>query len=85
MPTMKSFSVKCFAVAVVMTFALGAYVAQPTTAAAQDAVKTPQIPPNKDNDLKFYSADGKIVKGREALGDTLHATQDCVECIGEEG
>lgn len=53
----------CFAT----TFALGAYVAQPATAAVQAAVKTPQIPPKKDNDLKFYSADGKIVKGREAL------------------
>jgi len=26
------------------------------------------IPPNKDNDIKLYSADGKIVKGAEALG-----------------
>ncbi len=53
----------CFAT----TLALGAYVAQPTTAAVQAAVKTPQMPPKKDNDLKFYSADGKIVKGHEAL------------------
>jgi ABC-type molybdate transport system substrate-binding protein len=26
------------------------------------------IPPNKDNDIKLYAADGKIVKGAEALG-----------------
>ncbi len=30
--------------------------------------KYAQIPPNKDNDIKLYSADGRIVKGADALG-----------------
>ena len=67
MTNMKSKSVKCFAVAIAMMFALGAHIANPATAAGQTAVNTPQIPPKKDNDLKFYAADGSIVKGREAL------------------
>lgn len=67
MNNLRSNSIKCLAAAVVMTFAFGAHVALPATAAAQTQVKTPQIPPKKDNDLKFYSTDGKIVKGREAL------------------
>jgi ABC-type molybdate transport system substrate-binding protein len=64
---MKFISAKCIAVAIAATFALSAHIANPTAAAAQAAVITPQIPPKKDNDIKFYSADGKIVKGREAL------------------
>ncbi|MBI2715766.1 MAG: substrate-binding domain-containing protein [Rhizobiales bacterium] len=67
MTSMKFISAKCLVVAVAMTFALAVYIAYPTTAAGQAAVNAPQIPPKKDNDLKFYAADGKIVKGREAL------------------
>ena len=67
MTSMKFISAKCLSVAVAMTFALAVYIAYPTTATGQAAVNAPQIPPKKDNDLKFYAADGKIVKGREAL------------------
>jgi len=47
--------------------ALGAPIARPPAAAAQDAVKVPQIPAGKENDLKFYAADGIIAKGHQAL------------------
>lgn len=39
-----------------------------TPAAAADAAKFAAIPKNKDNDLKLYTTDGKIVKGADALG-----------------
>jgi ABC-type molybdate transport system substrate-binding protein len=48
-------------------FALGAPVARPPMAAAQTAVNVPQIPAGKENDLKFYTADGSIFKGHQAL------------------
>ena len=38
---------------------------QPTTPAQANTL--PAIPQGKDNDLKFYDADGRIVKGREAM------------------
>jgi ABC-type molybdate transport system substrate-binding protein len=38
------------------------------TAAAADGGGFAAIPKNKDNDLKLYSADGRIAKGAEALG-----------------
>lgn len=45
-------------------------VVQAQQGAAQKARggKYAQIPPNKDNDIKLYTADGKIVKGADALG-----------------
>lgn len=52
--------------AVAIAFALAAPVATPATAIAQ-TVATPKIPPKKDNDIKFYSADGKVIKGSSAL------------------
>lgn len=39
-----------------------------TPVVAADASKFASIPKNKDNDLKLYTADGKIVKGADALG-----------------
>lgn len=67
MTSMKVISTKCLALAVATIFALGAHIGNPTAAAAQAAASIPQIPPKKDNDLKFYATDGTIVKGREAL------------------
>ena len=52
-------------------FALGAggtVYAQQGGAPKAGGGKYATIPPNKDNDIKLYSADGKIVKGAEALG-----------------
>lgn len=44
---------------------------------AQSAPTKPAaIPPNKDNDVKFYKADGTIVKGIEAL--RMHGDADLV-------
>jgi ABC-type molybdate transport system substrate-binding protein len=37
-------------------------------AAVADEAKFAAIPKNKDNDLKLYTADGKILKGADALG-----------------
>lgn len=67
MTRIKLISAKCLAVAISAMFALGAHVVNPTAAAAQPSAKLPGIPPKKDNDIKFYSIDGKVVKGREAL------------------
>jgi len=39
-----------------------------TPAIAADTAKFAAIPKNKDNDLKLYTADGRIVKGADALG-----------------
>ena len=52
--------------AAVIAFALAAPITTPTNAVAQ-TVATPKIPSNKDNDIKFYSADGKVIKGISAL------------------
>jgi len=47
---------------------------QPAQEAPQQAVSSPQpgafatIPPRKDNDLKLYYADGRTLKGPDALG-----------------
>jgi ABC-type molybdate transport system substrate-binding protein len=41
--------------------------AQQGAAAKAAPEKYATIPPNKDNDIKLYTADGKIVKGAEAL------------------
>jgi ABC-type molybdate transport system substrate-binding protein len=44
---------------------------KPATAAAATpaaAARFAVIPPNKDTDLKLYSADGRVVQGAEALG-----------------
>ncbi len=67
MPNMKLSSVKCLAVAATVLVALCIQIVGPTTAASQAVVTTPQIPAGKDNDLKFYAANGNIMKGREAL------------------
>ena len=67
MPNMKPSSVRCLVVAVAVLIALCVQIAYPTTAASQAAVKTPQIPAGKENDLKFYAANGNILKGHEAL------------------
>jgi len=48
-----------------LAIAAGAPVTQ---AAAADEAKFASIPKNKDNDLKLFTADGKIVKGADALG-----------------
>ena len=37
-------------------------------AAAKSAAALAVIPPKKDNDLKLYYADGRVIKGAEALG-----------------
>ncbi|MBI3435318.1 MAG: substrate-binding domain-containing protein [Proteobacteria bacterium] len=48
--------------------AVGAqFVDQPAAAQAVAQNKPAVIPPNKDNDLKYFAADGKIVKGAAAL------------------
>lgn len=66
MPDFKSLTVKSlFAAAMLM--ALSAPVAFPPPAAAQTAVKVPQIPAGKENDVKFYAANGEIVKGHAAF------------------
>ncbi len=58
----------CVAVATAL-MGVGLANAQPTGAAkAVDGGKYAQIPPKKDNDIKLYAADGKIVKGADALG-----------------
>ncbi len=67
MTDMKNILAKRLLAAVAVTFALGVHIAYPAIAVAQTAVNTPSIPPKKDNDLKFYSTDGKIVKGSQAL------------------
>jgi ABC-type molybdate transport system substrate-binding protein len=47
----------------------GCATKEPAAAAApKAAAKFATIPPNKDNDLKLYLADGRIVKGADALG-----------------
>lgn len=51
--------------------AIGAiHAASPSPASAQDRTQKTlvAIPPNRDEDVKFYPADGKIVEGIEALG-----------------
>ncbi len=54
--------------------ALGAFLAAGCSTAPQAAAPAPAsaafaaIPPNKDNDLKLYYADGRILKGADALG-----------------
>jgi len=42
--------------------------APPPAAAPKADTKYATIPPNKDNDLKLYYGDGRIVKGADALG-----------------
>jgi len=50
----------------------------PASAAAPKAAGAlANIPPNKDNDLKLYLADGRIVKGADALG-RMQAEADVV-------
>jgi len=46
-------------------------------AAPKDAAKFATIPPNKDSDLKLYTADGRIVSGADALG-RMRAEADVV-------
>lgn len=41
---------------------------KPAAKAAQPAAKYAAIPKNKDNDLKLYQGNGRIIKGAEALG-----------------
>ena len=41
---------------------------KPAAKAAQPATKYAAIPKNKDNDLKLFQGDGRVVKGAEALG-----------------
>jgi ABC-type molybdate transport system substrate-binding protein len=59
--------------AVVSALVLGALAAcssnpqQPSAAAAKPAAGYAAMPPNKDNDLKLYYADGRIVSGAPAL------------------
>jgi len=50
-----------------MALAIAAAAPVKQAAAAEEA-KFASIPKNKANDLKLYTADGKIVKGAEALG-----------------
>jgi len=57
----------CAAVAFAVT-AGGAVHAQQGSAQKGAGGKYAAIPPKKDNDIKLYTADGKIVKGAEALG-----------------
>jgi ABC-type molybdate transport system substrate-binding protein len=56
----------CAAIAV-MLMAGGANAPQRAAAKAAGG-KYAAIPPNKDNDIKLYTTDGKVVKGAEALG-----------------
>jgi ABC-type molybdate transport system substrate-binding protein len=49
----------------------------PAAAAPKAATGFATIPPNKDNDLKLYGADGRIVKGADALG-RMQAEADVV-------
>jgi len=54
----------------VALFAATAWFSQPATQAMAEnevAGALPAIPAGKDNDLKFYAADGSIVRGKEAL------------------
>ena len=51
--------------------------APPAAAAPKPAGALASIPPNKDNDLKLYLADGRIVKGADALG-RMQAEADVV-------
>jgi ABC-type molybdate transport system substrate-binding protein len=46
---------------------LATVLAAPAFAADAFTPGFPQIPSNKDNDLKFYASDGKLSKGSEAL------------------
>jgi ABC-type molybdate transport system substrate-binding protein len=66
-PIAKSNPLKCLFAAVALLLAWGAPIAVPTEAFGQAAFKTPVIPEGKENDLKFYHANGAIVKGRDAL------------------
>jgi ABC-type molybdate transport system substrate-binding protein len=67
MSDVKSNAAKYIAAAAVVLIALCFQTANPTTAASQIGTKIPQIPTGKENDLKFYAANGGIVKGHEAL------------------
>ena len=55
------------AIAVVMGQAPAFGQAQPAVAAQAATTQFVAIPKNKDNDAKFYAADGKVSKGADAL------------------
>ncbi len=58
----------CAALAAAVMAGGAVYAQQGSGAGKAGGGKYAQIPPNKDNDIKLYSTDGKIVKGADALG-----------------
>lgn len=62
------FRVYILGAALAALLAVGCSTTPPTAAPAQASAAFAVIPPNKDNDLKLYYADGRIVRGAEALG-----------------
>jgi ABC-type molybdate transport system substrate-binding protein len=62
------FRVYILGAALAALLAAGCSTTPPTAAPAQASAAFAVIPPNKDNDLKLYYADGRIVRGAQALG-----------------
>ena len=65
---MRTLSIHSLAALMFAAVVLAAAVPGDAPAQSAPAAKLATIPPNKDNDLKFYLADGAIVKGADALG-----------------
>jgi len=65
---MQRYKKKVMAVCAVGLAAVVLAAASATPAIAADTAKFAAIPKKKDNDLKLYTTDGKIVKGANALG-----------------
>jgi len=66
-PIIKSNVLKCLFAVSALVLACSAPMVVPTGAFGQATIKTPLIPAGKENDLKFYAANGTVVKGRDAL------------------
>ena len=75
-----STSLKTLFAAVATIVALSAPVLVPENVAAQTAVKVPQIPAGKENDAKFYAANGDNGKGHAARDEM--PTHDLVRGLG---